>query len=187
VGLVAATMGRLYSSAFYALKDTRTPLYFAVARVVLTAVLAYWSAVMLPGEVGVPRDLGGVGITATTGVAAWIEFLLLRRALGKRIGPTGVSFPRLMLLWACGMVAGALALGIKVALTARFGAQPGLAEEWGGAYLQAPAVSRYLTAALAVGAFGAAYFGLTGAAGVPQSRAVWRRLAGTLRLSRPRA
>jgi putative peptidoglycan lipid II flippase len=39
VGLLASTSGRLYSSAFYALRDTRTPLKFAVIRVVLTLSL----------------------------------------------------------------------------------------------------------------------------------------------------
>ena len=39
VGLLASTMGRLYSSAYYALRDTRTPLRFAVLRVALTTVL----------------------------------------------------------------------------------------------------------------------------------------------------
>ena len=36
VGLLAGTSGRLYSSAFYALRNTRTPLNFAVIRVALT-------------------------------------------------------------------------------------------------------------------------------------------------------
>jgi putative peptidoglycan lipid II flippase len=175
VGLVAATMGRLYSSAFYALKDTRTPLYFAVARVVLTAVLAYWSAVMLPGELGVPAELGAIGITATTGVAAWVEFLLLRRSLGKRIGPTGVPGRRLFTLWASALIAGGVALGIKMALTRQLGPLPGVAGEWGGAYLQAPQLNRYVAGALAVLPFGTIYFGLTGLAKVPQSLAVWRR------------
>ena len=34
VGLLASTLGRLYSSAYYALRDTRTPLRFAIVRVV---------------------------------------------------------------------------------------------------------------------------------------------------------
>jgi putative peptidoglycan lipid II flippase len=182
VGLVAATMGRLYSSAFYALKDTRTPLYFATARVVLTAVLAYWSAVMLPGEIGVPAELGAIGITATTGVAAWVEFLLLRRALGRRIGRTGVAGRRLFALWASGLVAGGVALGIKAALAQRFGPLPGVSGEWGGTYLEAPNVNRYVAGALAVLPFGAIYFGLTGLAKVPQSLAVWRRAARLLRV-----
>ena len=37
VGLLATSLGRLYSSAFYALLDTRTPLRFALIRVLLTA------------------------------------------------------------------------------------------------------------------------------------------------------
>ena len=41
VGLLAATLGRLYSSAFYALRDTRTPLRFAVLRVILTLSLIH--------------------------------------------------------------------------------------------------------------------------------------------------
>jgi len=36
IGLLASTMGRLYSSTFYAMRDTKTPLRFAVVRVVLT-------------------------------------------------------------------------------------------------------------------------------------------------------
>ena len=38
MGLLAATWGRLYSSTFYALRDTRTPLRFAVIRVTLTVL-----------------------------------------------------------------------------------------------------------------------------------------------------
>src|SRR5439155_19464784 len=39
VGLLAVTLGRLYSSAFYALRDPKTPLRFAMVRVTLTAEL----------------------------------------------------------------------------------------------------------------------------------------------------
>ena len=42
VGLLAGTSGRLYSSAFYALRNTRTPLNFAVIRVALTLGLGYF-------------------------------------------------------------------------------------------------------------------------------------------------
>ncbi len=36
VGLLTVTLGRLYSSAFYALRDTKTPLRYAMIRVALT-------------------------------------------------------------------------------------------------------------------------------------------------------
>ena len=44
VGLLASTSGRLYSSAFYALRNTRTPLNFAMIRVALTLALGYFFA-----------------------------------------------------------------------------------------------------------------------------------------------
>src|SRR5205823_13722501 len=59
VGLLAATQGRLYSSAFYAQRDTRTPLRFAIARVVLTGVLGYLFAFPLrPAMVAALRAAG---------------------------------------------------------------------------------------------------------------------------------
>src|SRR5208282_4420267 len=39
VGLLASTLGRLYASGYYALRDTRTPLRFAIVRVLLTTIL----------------------------------------------------------------------------------------------------------------------------------------------------
>ena len=48
VGLLASTLGRLYSSTYYALRDTRTPLRFAVVRVALTTGLGYLCAIPLP-------------------------------------------------------------------------------------------------------------------------------------------
>ena len=99
VGLLAVTLGRLYSSAFYALRDTRTPLYFAMFRVVLTGVLGYLFALPLrpllidamqfahipiPMIQGSTKPLGAIALTATAGIAGWLEFVLLRRALGRR-------------------------------------------------------------------------------------------------------
>ena len=48
VGLLAATLGRLYASTYYALHDTRTPLRFALLRVGLSLLLGYVFAVTLP-------------------------------------------------------------------------------------------------------------------------------------------
>lgn len=106
VGLLASTMGRLYSSAFYALKDTRTPLRFAVVRVTLTLVLGFALAVVLPPRLGLSARWGTAGLTASAGLAGWVEFILLRRALGRRIGRSGVPTGVLARLWLAALVAG---------------------------------------------------------------------------------
>ena len=160
VGMLAATMGRLYASAFYALKDTRTPLWFALARLALTAGLAWWSAVRMPGELGVPREVGLVGITATTGLAAWVEYALLRRALGRRIGATGLPGRTALRLWASAALAGVAALLVKALLTAWRGPMPGLAEQWGGGFLPPPRLHPALAAVPILAVYGAIYLGL---------------------------
>ena len=114
VGLVAMTVGRLYSSAYYALRDTRTPLRFAVLRVALTTVLGYLSALPLPKLLGIDPKWGVAGLTASAGISAWLEFLLLRRGMNRRIGrmefPTGY-FAK---LWLSAGVAAAVAWGLKL-------------------------------------------------------------------------
>ena len=56
VGLLASTLGRLYSSTYYALRDTRTPLRYAVVRVALTTGLGYLCSIPLPIWLGIdPR------------------------------------------------------------------------------------------------------------------------------------
>src|SRR5260370_1612629 len=79
VGLVASTVGRLYSSAYYALRDTRTPLRFAVVRVALTTRLGYLFALPHPPMLGIDPRLGVVWLTASAGFAALGEVLLLLR------------------------------------------------------------------------------------------------------------
>ena len=67
VGLLASTSGRLYSSAFYALRDTRTPLNFAIIRVVLTVVMGYLFALPLPRLLGIDPSWGVAGLTLSAG------------------------------------------------------------------------------------------------------------------------
>ena len=112
VGLVASALGRLYSSTFYALRDTRTPLRYAIARVLLTGLLGYLFAFPLPRLLGLPAWTGAVGLTASAGLAGWVEFLLLRRAITARIGPTGIARSALARLWGAGLVAGAAGWGV---------------------------------------------------------------------------
>ncbi len=116
VGLLASTQGRLYSSAFYALKDTRTPLHYAIVRVVLTTVLGYVCSQHLPALVGIELRWGVAGLTASAGIAAWIEFSLLRRGLARRIGRTGLRPKYLLMLWGAAGLGAAAGWGAKIAI-----------------------------------------------------------------------
>jgi putative peptidoglycan lipid II flippase len=116
VGLLASTSGRLYSSAFYALRNTRTPLRFAVVRVSLTLVLGYLCALPLPRLLGISQRWGAAGLTLSAGVAGWLEFLLLRRALMREIGVVPNHWSRIARLWAVAIVAALAGFGIKLVL-----------------------------------------------------------------------
>jgi putative peptidoglycan lipid II flippase len=116
VGLLATTSGRLYSSAFYALRDTRTPLNFAVLRVLLTVVLGYLFALPLPRLLGIDPRWGVAGLTLSAGLAGWVEFALLRRALQARIGEVVASVSRIALLWLGALLSAACGYGVKLLL-----------------------------------------------------------------------
>jgi putative peptidoglycan lipid II flippase len=126
VGLLASTLSRLSSSTFYALGDTRTPLRYAMVRVGLTTVLGFLCAVPLPRLLGVELRWGVVGLTASAGFAAWVEFALLRRSLAARIGPARFASGYLGKLWASALAAGAAGWGVWL-VTARLGPVPAAA------------------------------------------------------------
>jgi putative peptidoglycan lipid II flippase len=123
VGLLATTSGRLYSSAFYALRDTRTPLNFAVLRVVVTIVLGYLFALPLPRQLGIDPRWGVAGLTLSAGLAGWMEFALLRRALQARIGEVVASVSRIARLWLGALLSAACGYGVKLLLPLQMRAQ----------------------------------------------------------------
>ena len=149
VGLLATSLGRLYSSAFYALLDPKTPLRFATIRVVLTAVLGVIAALWLPQWLGLSQKWGVAGLTASAGVAGWVEFMLLRHALSKRIGKTPLAPSFTLRLWSVAISAGAIAYFIKL-----------------GVGTEHPR----LLACLALPIYGALYFAGTALLGVEESR-----------------
>ncbi len=116
VGLLASTQGRLYSSTFYALKDTRTPLRFAIIRIALTTALGWLCALRLPGWLGVDHRWGVAGLTASAGVSGWVEYALLRRSLAGKIGEEPVGVPYLARLWLSALFAAGVAWGIRLAM-----------------------------------------------------------------------
>ncbi len=110
VGLLASTMGRLYASGLYALGDTTTPLRAALVRVSFAALAGWWAARAVPALLGIDARWGVGMLTAVAGIAAWVEFLWLRRAMTARIGRTGVPLPRILTLWAVALLAGLVAV-----------------------------------------------------------------------------
>jgi putative peptidoglycan lipid II flippase len=113
IGLFAATMGRLYTSAFWALRDTRTPFRFASIRVVLAAGLGWFLAFPVSKWIGLPAHLGLIGLTLSAGIAAWIEFTFLRLSMNRRIGRTGLQPAYVAKLAIIAVVAGGIAFATK--------------------------------------------------------------------------
>jgi putative peptidoglycan lipid II flippase len=165
VGLLASTMGRLYSSTFYALRDTKTPLRYAVVRVILTTLLGYFFALVLPGLLGVDRKLGAAGLTASAGLAGWVEFYLLRREMDKRIGRTRLVPARMARLWGAAFAGAAIPWAYK------------LSADRGSLILSAhdTVVTSKLMALALLCVYGLTYLGITAAFGIPEARNVFDR------------
>jgi len=156
VGLLASTLGRLYSSTYYALRDTRTPLRFAILRVILTTVLGYLAALPLPHLLAIDSRWGVAGLTISAGVSSWVEFALLRRRLNTRIGQTGLPSEYLIKAWAVALPAAAIARGIL--------------------FLLAQHLQRILLAAVVLGIYGGLYFLGMYLLGVPEAKSLFSRV-----------
>jgi putative peptidoglycan lipid II flippase len=159
MGLLPSTLGRLYSSTYYALRDTRTPLLFAIIRVVASSTLGYLGALVAPRMLGLEPRWGAVGITGAASAVGFVEVLLLRFALNRRIGVTGVSLGYQGQLWLSAGVSAAAAWGVKWVLGVGHPLVLGLA---------------------ALGLYGVTYFALTALLRIPESAAVLQRVGRVL-------
>jgi len=159
VGLLAGTLGRLFSSAYYALRDTRTPLKFAVVRVTLTLALGVLFAFPLPRWIGIDPRWGVAGLTASAGVAGWVEFLLLRRTLEQRIGHADFGFSYVARLWSAAVVSAAIAWLVKLGI----------------AHATRAHVHPAVAAVIILLPYGAAYFALTTAMGISNAKQLLAR------------
>ncbi len=162
VGLLASTLGRLYASTYYALRDTRTPLRYALLRVFLTTILGYVFAFPLPRALGIPAAWGVAGLTMSAGLAGWVEMVMLRRSMNARIGRTGLAGGYLIKLWTSAALAAAVAWAVKIIASP---ANPIVA----GIVILAP--------------YGVVFFAVALALGIPEASHVVR---GLLRLEPPR-
>ncbi len=86
-------------------------------RVVLTTILGYLGAIVLPPMLGLDTAWGTAGLTASAGVAGWIEFLMLRRTLNRRLGPTGLPRTLVAQLWGASLAGGAVGWFFKLWLS----------------------------------------------------------------------
>lgn len=155
IGLLASVYGRLYSSAFYAMRDTRTPVRYAVVRVGLAITLASLFSLWLPQALGFPARWGVAGITAGSGIAGWVEFVLLRRALTRRIGAVRTPHAFTARVWALAALAAAFASVVRV---------------YGG---RAPSLTLSL---IGLSLYGALYLIFARILGIPESGVVFARL-----------
>jgi putative peptidoglycan lipid II flippase len=175
IGLLAATASRLYASAFFALGDTKTPARIAFARVASSALLGVTLMMLLePFEVrgmtigvGAPvlvagNPIGTAGLAAGTGAAAWLEWTLLRRALGRRIGDASAG-PVLLRLLLSALLAAAAARGLLFVL---------------------PPMSRLVAVVFALVPFGVIYFAVATLLGVDEVRTAITRLAARFGIRR---
>jgi len=163
VGLLASTLARLYSSTYYALRDTRTPLNYALIRVALTTALGYLCAFPVPRLLGISGIWGTAGLTASAGVAGWVEMLLLRRTLNARIGKTGLAVRFTAKLWTSAGAGAAVAWGVKLAL---------------------PRLHPIVSAIAILGAYGVVFFAMTTLLKVPEATTAVSRLTGLRRPTR---
>lgn len=161
IGLLAATLGRLYSSTYYALRDTRTPLLYAIVHVALATILGYLCALPLPRYLGIEPKWGVVGLTLSASIAAWVEFLLLRSTLNRRIGRSGLSISYLIKLWTAALLAADIGWALKLML---------------------PDLHPIPFAALVLGAYGVSYFGVTFILDISESRAVLGKVLRILKV-----
>jgi putative peptidoglycan lipid II flippase len=153
IGIVASTQGRLYASAFYALRDTTTPVRYSFVRIGVSLTLGLATALWMPGLLGIDRVWGVVGLAAAAGIGGLVEFLLLRRAMRRRLG-VHIQTP-VAVLFAAAAVAAAAAWGVKWLIGT---------------------VHPLLSGILTLGTFGIVYLAMTAALGIPEMRLVTDRL-----------
>lgn len=166
IGLLASTATRLYASTLYALNDTKTPAKIAMIRVGTSALLGATLMMLLepitvrgitislgPGFTILGRPIGAAGLAAGAGIAAWLEWTLLRRAVARRIGVPAAASVLVRLILAA-ILAAAAARGLL--------------------YVLSP-LSRILSLLVVMVPFGVLYFGLASLFGVGEVRTAMAR------------
>lgn len=106
IGLLASTQGRLLATAFYALKNTKEPLRCSIIRVIASTAMAVIFAVFLPKYIPMSAPLATAGIPFASGLAALLEYSLLRKSLQKELPLTRLPGGFISKLFAAATVGG---------------------------------------------------------------------------------
>ena len=179
IGLLASTGTRLFSSTFFALRDTKTPARYAIIRVVTSAFLGFAlmaqfepvdelgiRAGLLGGMTIGGKSLGAVGLAMGSGLAAWVEWVLLRRALRRKLGQVGAGGPAVSKMFAAALLAASAGWAVRWLL-------PPVQE------LPVPVYLRTIVLALCVFIpFGIVYFGTAAALGLAEVQGLVTRVRG---------
>jgi putative peptidoglycan lipid II flippase len=174
-GLLASTTTRIYQSAFFALRDTRTPARVAVLRVLTSAVagailMTQFESVTL-GPITIPAgvfawvqvdglSLGPVGLALGASVGAWLEWVLLRARLVRLMGKIQTGAGHYARMFGAALTAAAVGYGVSV-----------LARNF----------HPLAKAVLVGGVFAVVYFAIARAAGLPEARVFVDSLTRRLR------
>ena len=127
------------------------------------------------GVTSLPRDVAAVGLTALSGVAAWLERGLLRTALERRIGRLSTGDGQRRRVWVAALLSALAAVAVKQGLSMQRGAV--VSTEPLGALLPMPQLAPWQTAALVLPVMALGFGAMTWWLGVPQAQALVRRLA----------
>jgi putative peptidoglycan lipid II flippase len=164
MGMLASTNTRIYQSAFFALRDTKTPARVAGLRVLTSAIagavlmtqfesISIHSLTIPAGLLGNVRvaglPLGPIGLALGAAVGAWLEWSLLRARLARRIGSVGAGGSELSRMFGAALVAAAAGYGIRLA---------------------AATLHPLITAAAVTATFGVVYIAVARALGLAEAR-----------------
>ncbi len=164
IGLLASTSTRIYQSAFFALRDTKTPARVAALRVLVAAIaggflMVQFESVSIGGWTisagmlewltidGIP--LGPVGLAMGASIGAWLEWALLRTRLMRQVGTFAAGRGHYLPMLAAALIAAAAG--------------------YGGAHI-AQGVYPLLKAVVVGAVFGVVYFGAARAFNLSEAR-----------------
>ncbi|MFO7276777.1 MAG: murein biosynthesis integral membrane protein MurJ [Pseudomonadota bacterium] len=177
LGLLASTSTRIYQSAFFALRDTKTPARVAGLRVLTSAVAGAVAMTQFEpvtvGSLRIPAGvfadvtvggtpLGPVGLALGAAAGAWLEWALLRARLARHMGSVGAGIGSLTRMFAAALLGAAAGYGVSQTM---------------------PDLHPLLLAALVAAAFGVVYLAVAHVVGLDEAG---RMVGGVLRRIRRR-